>query len=213
MCFCECESVNVNPAALRAYSEEIFLNLPQDFYREHMTLNEIFERRVSIRKFDASKRIPHETLVEIISAASLAPSWKNSQTARYYVAESQEKINEILAAFPQRNASNASGASALVVTAYVKDVAGYSREGNPDNELGNGWGIYDSGISNAYVVLKSAELGVDSLIMGIRDAEAIRKAFDIPDNQDVLSVIALGYRTSEPSRPQRKPLEEICIFE
>ena len=65
-----------------------------------MTLNEIFERRVSIRKFDASKRIPHETLVEIISAASLAPSWKNSQTARYYVAESQEKINEILAAFP-----------------------------------------------------------------------------------------------------------------
>ena len=182
------------------------------FY-SNMTFQDIIANRVSIRKFDASRKVSHETLAEIISAASLAPSWKNSQTARYYVAESHEAFGKVMSALPERNAKNASGASALVVTAFEKNVAGFNRGGMPDNELGNGWGIYDSGIANAYLLLKASELGVDSLVMGIRDAEALRKAFLIPESQEILSVIALGYRTDSPLRPQRKPLDEICRFE
>ena len=174
-----------------------------------MGLDEIINRRISVRHFDASRKIPHETLTEILGGASLAPSWKNSQTARYYIAESAEAFEKIRQCLGARNAQNVAGASVLAVTSFEKNVAGFDRDGRPDNELGNGWGIYDSGIANAFLLLKAAELGVDSLVMGIRDSEAIRAVLDIPESQEILAVIALGYRAADPSRPLRKPLDEI----
>ena len=42
--------------------------------------------------------------------------------------------------------------------------------------------------------------------------EAIRSLFGIPDNEMMMAVIALGYRASEPSRPKRRPLDEIVKF-
>ena len=120
--------------------------------------------------------------------------------------EAFERVRQCLG---PRNAQNVEGASVLIVTAFEKNVAGFDRDGRPDNELGNGWGIYDSGIGNAFLLLKAAELGVDSLVMGIRDSEAIRAVLDIPESQEILAVIALGYRAADPSRPLRKPLDEI----
>ena len=42
----------------------------------------ITERR-SVRKYEGT--IPHEDLTAILRAAQQAPSWKNSQTTRWYV--------------------------------------------------------------------------------------------------------------------------------
>ncbi len=50
----------------------------------------IKERR-SIRKFQ-DKPIPHELLEEIVNIAAYAPSWKNTQIARYIVVEDRAKI-------------------------------------------------------------------------------------------------------------------------
>ena len=55
-------------------------------------------------------------------------------------------------------------------------------------------------------------MGFDTLIMGGRDAEAIRSILDIPQEEAVMSVIALGYRSEDPERPKRKALEEILKF-
>ena len=39
---------------------------------------------------------------------------------------------------PEFNANNVEGASALIVTAVVKNRSGYERSGEPTNELGTG---------------------------------------------------------------------------
>lgn len=44
----------------------------------------ITESRRSVRSYDASKTVTREQIKEIVEAGILAPSWKNSQTARYY---------------------------------------------------------------------------------------------------------------------------------
>ena len=49
-----------------------------------MELQSALENRKSIRSY-LSKDVEPEKLTALIEAASLAPSWKNSQTARYYV--------------------------------------------------------------------------------------------------------------------------------
>ena len=79
----------------------------------------------------------------------------------------------------------------------------------PDNEVGNGWGAYDLGLHDAYLILAAKDAGYDTLIMGLRDAEKIRTILSIPEEEEILSVIAIGKRGEEPALRPRKPLEEI----
>ena len=55
-------------------------------------------------------------------------------------------------------------------------------------------------------------MGFDTLIMGMRDSEAIRSSFGIPESETVMAVIALGYRAGEPRRPDRRPLDEVVTI-
>lgn len=71
------------------------------------------------------------------------------------------------------------------------------------------WGAYDAGLSNAFLVLKAKEMGFDTLIMGLRDADGLKKALGIPSDETVMTVVALGYGNQVPKRPDRKPLDEI----
>ncbi len=54
--------------------------------------------------------------------------------------------------------------------------------------------------------------GFDTLIMGMRNADALRALFEIPENEMILAVIALGYRAEDPSTPVHRPLDEIAKF-
>ena len=53
----------------------------------------IKERR-SVRRF-ANKPVPRELITEIVEIARYAPSWKNTQTARYIVVDDPEKITAL----------------------------------------------------------------------------------------------------------------------
>ena len=55
-------------------------------------------------------------------------------------------------------------------------------------------------------------MGFDTLIMGMRDTDALRKLFNIPENETVMAAIALGYRADEPTRPERRLLDDIAKF-
>ena len=46
-----------------------------------MELQTAFETRRSIRHYDAEKKVTKEQVETLIKAASLAPSWKNTQTS------------------------------------------------------------------------------------------------------------------------------------
>lgn len=80
------------------------------------------------------------------------------------------------------------------------------------NELGDGWGCYDLGLANENLVLKAKDLGLDTLIMGLRDGEGLRKLLHIPENQEIVSVIAVGRGAAEPEMPKRRELEQIAVF-
>ncbi len=174
-----------------------------------MEFMELVNDRRSVRAY-GDKPVDRALVEEVIRAAHLAPSWKNSQTGRYYVAldpEAQEKIRACLPPYNQKSSAHA----ALIVTAYEKGLSGFSGD-VPANELGDQWGAYDLGLQNMLLTLRARELGLDTLIMGIRDGDAIRAAAHIPDSQAVFAVIALGYRAQDPAAKPRKALEEIVAY-
>ncbi len=77
---------------------------------------------------------------------------------------------------------------------------------------GDYWGAYDLGLNNSYLVLKAKELGYDTLIMGLRDTDALRKVFDIPEDEMILPVIALGKREGSALYKERKNVEEVLTI-
>ncbi len=44
------------------------------------------------------------------------------------------------------------------MTTYVKNVVGFGADG-PVNEIGNGWGAYDLGLHDAYLILTAKDHG------------------------------------------------------
>ncbi len=174
-----------------------------------MEFQELIHERRSVREYASAA--DHEALVSILREAQRAPSWKNQQTSRSYVIETPEILEDLrAAALPSFN-QNSSAKAALIVTTYIRNVVGFN-DGTPANEIGNGWGAYDLGLHDAYLVLAARNAGYDTLIMGIRDADAIRRRLNIPENEEIMSVIAVGKRKQEPSEKTRKPLEEVTKF-
>ncbi len=178
-----------------------------------MEFQKVIKARRSMRDYDPTKKVDQKTIKEIIDAAILSPSWKNSQTARYYCILSDDLLEQFKeVALPPFNAKNTKDAPALIVSTFVKDVAGFTPEGQAVNEIGNGWGFYDLGLHNQSLVLKAKELGLDSLIMGIRDANKIRQLLKISDDETIVAVIALGYGSKEMTMPKRKANADILTF-
>lgn len=174
-----------------------------------MELMQVFNERRSIRDFKPGMSITVDQIKEMVACAQEAPSWKNSQTARYYAVIGEAMRAKIDAALPEFNVNSSKNACALIVTTFEMKRAGFDREGNPDNELGDQWGAYDLGLQNENLLLKAREMGYDTLVMGIRDGQAIREALEIPDSQQVVAVIAVGVRETTPAMPKRKEIDSI----
>ena len=174
------------------------------------TLDEVFASRRSIRAYEAGKTISEAEVRELLTAAQNAPSWANQQPSKYYVAIGAEKREAVLELIGG-NKERVINAPVFLVSTFEKGKSGFFR-GNPLDATGDFWGAYDNGLSNAYLVLKARAMGFDTLIMGMRNADALRALFEIPENEMILAVIALGYRAEDPSTPVHRPLDEIAKF-
>lgn len=174
------------------------------------SFDEVLKTRRSVRSYDATKTISEEEVRQLLTATQEAPSWANQQPTKYYVAMSKEKMDAVKE-LVGRNKQNIADAPIVIVSTFERGKSGFF-DGKPTNEIGEGWGAYDNGLSNAYLILQARAMGFDTLIMGMRDADALRSLFDIPSNEEIMAVISLGYRAQEPSRPERRQLNEIVKF-
>lgn len=177
-----------------------------------MDFDTVINARRSIRKFH-NKKVERKHIEEMLQSAIMAPSWKNSQTARYYVIENEEMLTRIKAeCLPPFNAENVKEAPVLIVTSFIKNCSGYDKTGEPSNELGNYWGAYDLGLHNQNLILKATELGLGTLILGIRKEDMFRKLLNIPTAEIIVSVIAVGYPNISPAVPKRYQVSDITKF-
>jgi nitroreductase len=174
------------------------------------SLDELFQTRRSIRNYEPGRTISEAQVRELLTAAQNAPSWANQQPSKYYVAISPEKQAAVLEMIGG-NKDRVVNAPVMIVSTFEKGKSGFFR-GTPANDAGDFWGAYDNGLSNAYLVLKARDMGFDTLIMGMRESDKLRALFNIPEEEMILAVIALGYRAEEPNMPVHRPIDEVVKF-
>ena len=172
-----------------------------------MELEKSILGRRSIRKYVPCV-VTKEEIEELVKYAQAAPSWKNTQTARFYVAlsdEMREKTRQSLASF---NYDRTENVGAFIVTTVVHGISGYMGDGS-STHLGNGFECFDNGLAVENLLLSAYEMGYGTLIMGLYKEQKLKELFNIPNEENVVCVIALGKAESYPEMPERNKIEKV----
>jgi nitroreductase len=140
--------------------------------------------RYSPRKFK-SKQIPEKTLNLILEAARWAPSGFNNQPWRYIIVNKSHKTRAALEKSLLPGNGWAKTAPTLIVCHTNKK---FQKSGNDIP-----YHVYDSALSVMSLVIEAEHQGLKSHQMGGFSKSKVQKALNIPDDHDVLVVIALGY--------------------
>ena len=162
--------------------------------------------RRSVRKFEA-RPLPRELIEEIVGIAAYAPSWKNTQIARYTVVTDPavlEKIASDCVLGYTHNSEIIRSCAALAVQSVVMKRSGYERDGSFTTAQGTHWESFDAGISAQTFCLAAHEKGVGTCIMGIIDEAKAAAAIGLPEGERVSALIAMGYPAESPKAPPRK---------
>ena len=179
-----------------------------------MEIKECIETRRSVRRF-TEEPIPQETIREIIRLASYAPSWKNTQTPRYTIVTNKQIMERIAVGCVlgfHYNTQTLAHCSALAVQSVVTNISGMEKDGTATTSKGSSWEVFDAGISAQTFCLAAHGQGIGTCIMGIFDDEKIAGEIDLPENQRVSALIALGYPAEAPNMPRRKDVSELVRF-
>ena len=170
----------------------------------------ILSRR-SIRAF-TGQPVSHETLEKIISLAAYAPSWKNTQISRYIAIENPETLKEICERYAPFNARIIGGCKTLIAQTFVKSRSGFERDGSYSTDREGGWQHYDCGIAAQTLCLAARDCGVGSVIMGVFDREGLEKFLGVPEDQELMALIALGYPEGDALAPKRKDVSTLLQY-
>lgn len=147
----------------------------------------------SCRRFDQSHRIDTETLTGLVDLARLSASAANLQPLKYYLSSDEEmnrKINDCLA-----------------WAAYLKDWDGPAEGERPaafivmlgDRAITTNFRC-DHGIAAQSILLGAREKGLGGCMIAAIRQKQLRSLLDIPEELEILLVIALG-----------KPAEAVTI--
>lgn len=178
-----------------------------------MNAVECLTGRRSIRQF-TDEAVSPELLSEIVDVARFAPSWKNTQIARYVALTGDKKAELANTAFKAwaGNTTIINNAPVAIVLTYIKNRSGFERDGSFSTTKEDRWQNFDCGIAAEAFCLSAYEKGLGTVILGIFDENEVSKVLNLPEDRGVAAIIALGHPAQSPEAPKRKEVSELLSF-
>ncbi len=177
-------------------------------------MNLIRERR-SIRKYK-DKLVSKDIIEKIIFDSSYAPSWANTQIARYNIIESQDLIDAIREKGVNEfiyNVKVLNHAKQIMVLSIKEGKSGKLKSGEGyATSKANDWEVFDAGIACQTFCLSAHAHGIGTVIMGVIDDAKIKSIIDLPDDEVVAALVVFGYPDESPDAPKRLKVEDISRF-
>ena len=134
--------------------------------------------------------VPKEVLSKCVDAARLSPSGANRQPLKYVIVDDQDLLGEVF--------------NTLSWAGYLPDY-GPRLDEMPrayivillDKNIRQDAG-HDAGIAAMSISLVAYDAGLGSCILGAVDRGKLRMILRIPDDLDIVLVVALGYPAEQP---------------
>ena len=150
-----------------------------------MKLKEYILKNRSYRRFHQDVPVELETLKQLVDLARLSASGGNHQPLKY-ILSCDPQMNALI--FPQ-----------LGWAAYLRDWPGPSEGERPsgyiiilgDKNISKSFGV-DHGIAAQSILLGATELGLGGCIIASIRKDDLHQALEIPDQYEILLVLALG---------------------
>lgn len=201
-----------------------------------MDVQQAIEARRSIRKYTGAP-LDEKSIRELLEAARLAPSSVNSQPWRFKVITKREEIDWIASegSKGQRWVSSAGAVFLCCVdtSAYVDDsrkMYKYLKDsgalvpdmvpnleqmmermnGLPQSTLRLASAI-NTAIAMTMMMLRAVDMGLGTCWMGMYDEEKMKEHFAIPQELDLVALLAAGHPEEAPDQRPRKSMDEIII--
>ena len=146
-----------------------------------MEFKDVVKNRYSCKSYDGRK-VEQDKLDRILEAGRLAPTAKNLQEQHIYVVQSEEGLAKIDKVTPCRY----NAGTCLLVAFDKNNVYTYPNSARES-------GVEDATIVATHLMLAAADEGVDSCWLNCIDIDKIKAEFALPDNEDVLMILDLGY--------------------
>lgn len=148
-------------------------------------LKDLILKNRSYRRFYQSETVSEDQLKEMIDNARLSPCGRNIQSLKYILSTTSETTEKI---FPS-----------LAWAAYLKDWKGPEEGERPsayiimvnDREITENY-FWDHGIAVQSILLTATEMGLGGCIIASVQKEKLRNELRIPEQYDIIQVIALG---------------------
>lgn len=156
-----------------------------------MNFLQLAEERFSVRSF-ARKPVEQEKIDVILRAGQVAPTACNLQPQKILVIQSDEALERY-----RKCTVCHFNAPLAILTCYDKNLC-WKRE--YDGKIS---GDIDASIVTTHMMLEAANLGIGSTWIMHFIPEAIREEFQLPENYEPVSLLAMGY-PAEDAKPYPK---------
>ncbi len=167
--------------------EKYSLKMKVERYIEYNENNKYFEtvirQRQATRKFK-DKKIEEDKINKILEAGRLAPTAKNIQPQKIYVATSDDAIEKIDKITPCRY-----GAPTVLIVCSDKNIA-WTKGNYSTYEM-------DACIVGVHMMLEATNVGVDNIWIEMFDKENLKKEFNLKEGVEPICLIPLGYKSDD----------------
>lgn len=193
--------------------------------------------RKSIRKYDSEYKLTKEEISELLTDAMTAPSSSNQQPWRFIVITDEQKKKELRTmAFNQEQVETAPAIIAVLgdtdfhknarkihqlsVDAGVMDPEVAEKLTENAETLYSGIPVaarhsvamYDAGLVSMQLLLAAKDRGLDTVVMGGFNKDEFAKAYDLPENEFPIVLIAIGKGTGPARGTSRLSVEDVVRF-
>lgn len=94
----------------------------------------------------------------------------------------------------------------------VKGKSGFEPDGSYSTPKKDGWEMFDAGVSAEAFCLAAHTYGVGTVILGYADYDMIKELLGLPEDQEVVAIIAMGYHETNNPAPARLSASELVNF-
>jgi nitroreductase len=166
-----------------------------------MAVLDVIRKRYSCRSYQ-EKSVEQDKLDCILEAARLAPSARNTQDWRFVVVTDKAIKSKVATTTNRPEVFEKAGA---IIAACS----------NSDHVMrcGQAIGPIDVAIALEHICLQAADLGLGTCWIGSFDADKVRQILSIPDDVDIIELMAVGYPADNKPEPKREPIETIVCYD